>query len=245
MKDFSLLKFIRKEFGFNPDEASYKIYRIFMLIGIFFAPLTTFFLFGDNTIRNFYLDITIPFLFLLVLVGSFINRKIRDNVKLLFFIVVVYATFYASFNMYSSSFRITDFIGFLIAYFAISIGFQDHRYSVFYTISNLLLLGVLIILKPEGEVYPFGILVLVLLIGIVSFVIHYNRFLLLAKLHENRTELSGSRDRLLTVLDSIDKVVYNVSVDEKGNKSLRYVSKSIENVLGELLNVFTPKICPV
>lgn len=242
MKEVGLFKFFKKEFGFNPEAESYKLYRVFLLIGIFFAPLTTFFLFGENTIRNIYLDITIPFLFVLVLIGSFVDRRVRDHIKLLFFIVVVYATFYASFNMYSSGFRITDFIGFLIAYFAISIGFQDYRYSIFYTLSNLVLLGVLILLKPEGEVYPVGIVVLVLLIGIVSFVIHYNRFLLLAKLQENRTELSGSRDRLLTVLDSIDKVVYNVSIDEKGNKSLRYVSKSIEHVLGLTIDEYFTEI---
>lgn len=238
----NLIGFLKKEFGFSQSDEHYKIYRIYFLFGAIVAPLLTFVVPSEGVTKSFVLDLLVIISFTSVLILSFYFEQIKIRLKEIFFGIGYLATIYAFANMYSSGYNTEDYLTFVLSFIAIVVAIQDHRITVFYTISFLIVsvIASFIIKNPENN--ASSIVVLVFVMGIVGFVIHYTRFILLRNLIENKNELSGSRDRLLTLLDSIDKVVYNVSIDDKGIKTLRYVSATIDDILGLSVDEYITEI---
>ncbi len=234
-------QFIRDEFGFD-YEAQYRLYRIYFLISALLAPVILFGVIQNRETRYLWLDIFFPLFFSGIFTLSFLNEWVKNNLRNLFFTFCYFATMYAYMSLFQSDYQISDFIGFLLAFCAISIGIQDHRYVFFYGVSMLLLIGAGAFYKTEGNIDPWHIFIIVLIISIVCLIIHYSRFVLLRKLNESRADLRAGRDRLLTVLDSIDNTVYNVAIDERGNRHIRYVSGKIENLTGMTVDEYITEV---
>lgn len=228
-----LITFFSREFGFYDDDKPYKIFRVYLFFASIITPLLTSTVYSESTTRYWEIDLSIEFSFLITLILSFFNSWVRNHLRLLFYIICFASSIYAFLNMYSSGYNTEDFMGFILAFFAISIGILDHRYTVIYSISFLLIsiFGSLNIDFPT-EVDPNGVIVLVFVVGLVCYIIHYTRYTLIRNLRDNKNEMMIGRDRLLTVLDSVDNIVYNVAIDEKGNRTIKYVSSAIEKVLG-------------
>lgn len=230
MKKF--VSFIKREFGFYQEKDLYKTFRIYLFFAAVFTPGLTFVFYTESPTRSFWIDIVILISFVLSLFLSFTHQWFRNHLRAVFFSICYFSSVYAFVNMYSSDYNIEDFIGFLLVFFAVNIGMLDHRYSLFYSISFLLISTITALFSKNYEIDPRGVVVLVFIVGVVSFIIHYSKYILVNNLKKNRDELIGNRDQMITVLDSIDKIVYNVSIDEKGVKTLRYVSNTIEEILG-------------
>lgn len=228
----SIVRFFKTEFGFAQENNLYKVYRLYFLLGSLFTPFIAFVLYKNNPVRNTYIDLSIMVIFSGFLVLSFYYDKIKYNLKQIFFSFSLLITTYTFYNLFSGNYNTDDFIGFTISYFAIATAILDHRFSFLYSIFTLVLIFVAGLIKPVGEISPLILLTIVFLVGLIAFIIHYNRHLLLKKLIENKSELEASQGRLLTVLDSIDNVVYNVSIDDRGVKTLRYISSTVDDVLG-------------
>jgi len=219
-------------FGFEQEEHIYKLYRIYFIIGAVFSPLITFVFFTYPYERSLVMDLMIPVIFLILLVLSFKNNWVKKNIQDLFFYFCLVFTTYAFWLFYDNGFSYVSSFGFLLVFFSVSIGFQNYKYSLFYSAINLIYVIAGMLYKKETEIEFQHMVTLILIVGLVSFIIHYNRYVLLKKLKENRRDTISSQERLLTVLNSIDSLVYHVQIDEKGNRVIRFVSNQVEMVLG-------------
>ncbi|MFZ5552936.1 MAG: PAS domain S-box protein [Bacteroidota bacterium] len=229
-------------FGFEQEEHLYKLFRIYLLIGTVFSPLFTFVFFDFPYERSLFIDLTIPVIFFILLIVSFTNEWVKKNIQEIFFYSCFVFTLYAFWLFYNTGFSYISSFGFLLVFFSISIGIQNYKYSLFYSASNLFLVIFGMIHKGYSEIAFENMVTLIAVVGIVSFIIHYNRYVLLKKLKENRRETEAGQDRLLTVLNSIDSLVYHVQIDEKGNRIIRFVSNQVEKVLGLTVDEYITEV---
>jgi PAS domain S-box-containing protein len=238
-----LLAFFSREFGFYDDEKPYKIFRVYSLFAVLMVPLLTQVVYSESTIRHIVIDLLLEAGFLFVLFSSFLSVYIRSRLHYFFYAVCFMALIYAYANMYSSNYNVEDFVGFMLAFFSVSIGIFDHRFTIVNSLFFLVGSVFINIFYPiASEVDPNSLTVLIAIVGMVCFIIHYTRHVLIHRLRDRKEELTISRDRLLTVLDSVDNIVYNVSIDEKGNRNLTYVSAAIKNVLGYTADEYITEI---
>lgn len=219
-------------FGFEQEDNIYKLYRIYLIIGAILSPLFTFVFFNFPYERSLIIDLLIPVIFVIILIFSFKNNWVKKNIQKLFFYFCLLFTTYAFWLFYDNGFTYVSSFGFLLVFFSVSIGIQNYKYSLAYSAINLIYVVAGMNYKNQSEIDFSHMATLIAIVAMVSFIIHYNRYLLLRKLKENRKETISSQERLLTVLNSIDSLVYHVQIDEKGNRAIRFVSNQVESVLG-------------
>lgn len=156
---------------------SYSQYRLYYFIATIISPFFSFFVFDETSnLKNIYTDISIPSLFFTIGILSFYNNFVRNNLKPIFFIYCLALSIYAYLIYAGSGHTLNNFLGFMIAFFAIMIALNDHRLSLLY---SLFCLAIIIIshfiwttekqpIDLTTELASFGI------IGIIGFIIHYN-----------------------------------------------------------------------
>jgi PAS domain S-box-containing protein len=198
---------------------SYNQYRLYYLIASVVSPIFSFLIFDEKSdIKNFYTDISIPVIFFSIGILSFYNQFIKNNLKYIFFFYCLFLTFYSYIIYADSGYTIHNFLGYMIVFFAITIGINDYKLSFIFSAFNILLIIIshfiwIDAIEPVGiltEVASFGI------IALVGFIIHYNSYLSLKAILYNEGLLSNildsTADGMLlmnennTIIDSNKKV---------------------------------------
>lgn len=173
---------------------SYNQYRLYYLIAIIISPFFSFFVFDESSnLKNIYTDTSIPILFLVVVVLSFYSETIKRNLKYIFFVYCLFLSIYAYLIYADSGYTINNFLGFMIAFFAIMIGLNDHRLSLIYSVFCLTIIGISHLIW-EDSIQPINIITELTsfsIIGIVGFIIHYNSYKSLKTILYNEGLLSN------------------------------------------------------
>jgi PAS domain S-box-containing protein len=222
---------------------SYNQYRLYYLIATIVSPFFSFLVFDEaSSLKNIYTDLTIPILFLVIGIWSFYNESIKKNLKYIFFIYCLFLSIYAYLIYADSGYTINNFLGFMIAFFAIMIGLNDHRLSLLYSVFCLGIIGVSHLIWLEGK-QPINILTELTalgIIGIVGFVIHYNSYKALKTILYNEGLLSNilnSTGDGMLLLDDTNTVL---DLNKKA-KELFKIDTNKTLIGTELNGIFNPK----
>lgn len=156
-----------------------KQYKLYFIIAVPISLVFSFFVFDDKSdIKNIYLDLSIPVIFTLIGLASLKNKWIDKNLKYLFFGFCLILSVYAYLIYVDSGYTLNNFFGFMIAFFAIMIGINDHRLSLIYSIFILTLIIIVRNIFPE-HIELIGLkteIICFLIIGVVGFIIHYKSY---------------------------------------------------------------------
>lgn len=173
---------------------SYNQYRLYYFIATIVSPFFSFLVFDESSgLKNIYTDLSIPILFLVIGIFSFYNEFIKKNLKYIFFVYCLFLSVYAYLIYADSGYTINNFLGFMIAFFAIMIGLNDHRLSLMYSVFCLGIIAISHLIWLEGK-QPVDIITELTsfsIIGIVGFVIHYNSYKSLKTILYNEGLLSN------------------------------------------------------
>jgi PAS domain S-box-containing protein len=221
---------------------SYNQYRLYYLIATIVSPFFSFLVFDEtSSLKNIYTDLTIPILFLGIGIWSFYNETIKKNLKYIFFIYCLFLSIYAYLIYAHSGYTINNFLGFMIAFFAIMIGLNDHRLSLTYSVFCLGIIGVSHLIWLDGK-QPINItteLTALGIIGVVGFVIHYNSYKSLKTILYNEGLLSNilnSTGDGMLLLDDTNTIL---DLNRKAKELFKInVNKSL--VGNELNGIFNP-----
>jgi PAS domain S-box-containing protein len=223
-------KFYYESFGIDNKEDIYKLFRLYYLFGFIVSPLFVFYLFYKED--DLFIDVFIPIFFLSFFILSYKSKKIKNSLSEILFATSFLFCGYALYYYYINNGDLSYFIGFLIAFLSLNIIIHYYDRALIFSLTIIISTIIMHYTSNEINLIPLQYCLSALIsIALIIFLIHYNREVLLLKINESKKDIYGSRDRLLTVINSIDNIVYHVAIDEKGNKSLRYLSGQIENIL--------------
>lgn len=223
-------KFFYESFGIDNKNEIYKLFRLYFLLGFILSPFFVYFLYYKE--EDLFIDIFIPAFFFTGLILSYKFNIVKKLLSEILFIVSFILCGYSLYYYHVSSGDLIYFIGFLITFLVLNIVIHYYIRALLFSLITILSTIISYKISTDTHLIPLEYCITSLAsITLIIFLIHYNRHVLLLKLEDTKKNIYDSRDKLLTVINSIDNVVYHVSIDEKGNKSLRYISGQIEEIL--------------
>lgn len=212
-------------------------YRLYYFIATLISPFFSFLIFDQTSnLKNIFTDVSIPVLFFILGIWSFRNEFIRRNLKYIFFVYCLFLSVYAYLIYADSGYTINNFLGFMIAFFAIMIGLNDHRLSLIYSVFclNIIIISHFIWSGNQQPIDFFTELTCFGVIGLVGFVIHYNSYKSLKTILYNEGLLSNilnSTGDGMLLLDNHQQIL---DINKKGIQLFR--SNSEKEIVGRKLS---------